>query len=123
MDFLNQKNAKNSFKEIEKEYVEFQKNQENLAKSQEKKALLLLNEEEIQPGERNDEENEDVEELNNTKTLMDLDISNKLKKLMSSLKKSNGKSQKIEQKVTSRAINSERIRFEKNFKHFIKKKK
>ena len=88
---------------------------------------MLLEGDEISPGAANREENEeydeDHEELNNSKTLMDMEISSKLKKLMSSLKKSSGKPLKSEENLPSRKINSERIRFEKNFKHFIKKKK
>ena len=87
----------------------------------------MLEGDEISPGaaieEENEEYGEDYEELNNSKTLMDMEISSKLKKLMSSLKKSSGKPLKSEENLPSRKINSERIRFEKNFKHFIKKKK
>lgn len=121
----NKKNAKNSFKEIEKEYVEFQKNQQSHCGGEHEKKAMLLEGDEISPGAANEEENEDYndEELNNSKTLMDMEISSKLKKLMSSLKKSSGKQLKSEENLPSRKINSERIRFEKNFKHFLKKKK
>ena len=104
-----------------------------MTKSQAKKAMELMNEgneefEEKQPravfeGDENEGDYEEKEELNNTKTLMDLDISTKLKKLMSSLKKSGGKPITSEKKVPSRTLNSERIRFDKNFKHFLKMKK
>ena len=88
---------------------------------------MVLEGDEISPGAANEEENaeydENYEELNNSKTLMDMEISSKLKKLMSSLKKSSGKQLKSEENLPSRKINSEKIRFEKNFKHFLKKKK
>lgn len=76
------------------------------------------------------EESENEEEysendVDNSKhqTLMDLDINSKLKKLMSSLKKNAGKTQLDKAKEPKRSINAEKIRFEKSFKYYLKKKK
>ena len=75
-----------------------------------------MNDEEIAPKARFQEE---IEE----KTLMDLDISHRLKKLMSALKQNPNNSQKNVEKTPKISLNSEKIRFDKNFKHFLKKKK
>ena len=114
----NKKNTKNRFKIIEEEYVDYQRKQENPDET-DKKAFKLLNDGEDAPKARFDENIKD-----NSKILLDSDISNRIKKLMTTLKQSNIKSKK-EKEITpaTRQINAEKIRFEKNFKHFIKKKK
>lgn len=142
------KKTKNRFQTIEQEYLNYQREQEkrpirqkqrNIVEHEEKAMKLLNNGEENQEfieedprgSNENDEEeyeyieNENSNETDGSKhqTLMDLDINSKLKKLMSSLKKNSMKSQLGKAKEPKRAINAEKIRFEKSFKYYLKKKK
>lgn len=69
-----------------------------------------------------EEEVDDQDSESEHQTLMDLNISSKLKRLMSTLKQSSAKPQ-LNKKEPKKSINSEKIRFAKSFKHFLKKKK